>query len=93
VDNSVISYRRKGSVPYELLCVHNFTPTFHENYLVHLSGVKSIKEVFNSDDARYGGSDKIGLPYLLEKNEKGEVLGIRLALSPLATEIFEIRYQ
>ena len=91
VDNSVISYRRKGSSPYELLCVHNFTPTYHPRYFLNLPGIVSIQEVFSSDLEHFGGSGK--------KNETVEicregdkVVGINLQVAPLATMIFEIKY-
>lgn len=93
VDNSVISYRRKGSTDYELLCVHHFAPNFYPSYFLRLGGVVSIKEVFNSDDERYGGSGKINIETHLVKDEKGHVAGVNLQLAPLATMIFEIRYQ
>lgn len=87
VDNSVIAYRRKGSTPYELLCVHNFTPTYHSKYFLPLPQVKSIKEVFNSDDEKFGGSNK--------KNGKIETDlegGIEIAMAPLSTMIFEVHF-
>lgn len=87
IDNSVIAYRRKASVDFELLCVHNFTPTFHPKYFLHLPKVKSIKEVFNSDDEKFGGSNK--------KNDKISLEiegGIEIALAPLSTMIFEVHF-
>lgn len=87
VDNSVIAYRRKGSTPYELLCVHNFTPTYHPKYFLPLPKVKSIKEVFTSDDEKFGGSNK----------KNGKIAadpegGIEIALAPLSTMIFEVHF-
>ncbi len=83
--NSVISYLRKaeGST---LLCIHNFTPQFHLEYVVATKAVAHIEEVFNSDDARYGGSGKVLLPV--------EILphGVRVQLAPLATVIYRIEF-
>jgi 1,4-alpha-glucan branching enzyme len=93
VDNSVISYRRKGSTPYELLCVHNFTPTFHKSYFINLPNITSIKEVFNTDDEQFGGSGKRNEKIEICRDSKNGVTGINLQLSPLATMIFEITYK
>ena len=85
-DNSVLSYRRKGETDYELLCVHNFTPTFHQAYTLALPNVKSLKEVFNSDEEKYGGSGKCNLPAAIDGD------GVTLSLPPLGTVILELRY-
>ncbi len=88
--NSVVSYLRKGENSL-LLCVHNATPTFHEGYVVAQKNVATAREVFNSDDERYGGSGK--------RNEHIDVVyegdypsGIRVNLAPLATMIFELDF-
>lgn len=93
VDNSVISYRRKGSTEYELLCVHNFTPAYHESYFLSLPNITSIKEVFNSDEEHFGGSNKKNTDIDLSRDESGNVSGINLKLAPLATMIFQISFQ
>lgn len=92
VTNSVIVYKRKGSKDYELLCIQHFTPNFHERYDIHLPMITSIREIFNSDDERYGGSGKRNFKIDMHKNESGETTGVSVALPPLATMIFEIRY-
>ncbi len=85
-DNSVISYRRKGNGDYELLCVHNFTPSTHSNYFLRLPHLQAIQELFCSDDVKYGGSGKKN--HSVTPTEEG----VNLTLAPLATHIFEIRY-
>jgi 1,4-alpha-glucan branching enzyme len=92
VDNSVISYRRKASTPYELLCVHNFTPTFHAVYFLNLPNVTSIQEVFNSDEEEFGGTGKTNQEIEICQNAEGAVTGVNLQLAPLATMIFKITY-
>jgi 1,4-alpha-glucan branching enzyme len=82
-ENSVISYLRK-SENQKILCVHNFTPEYHDNYRVPLKNVFSALEVFNSDSAQYGGSDQKNSESKIEKE------CIRIKLAPLATQIFEI---
>lgn len=88
--NSIISYLRKGTHSL-ILCVHNFTPTFHAEYVLPLGNVLKAKEVFNSDDQRYGGSGQhnrvIDVVY-----QQNKPIGIRIALAPLATMLFEIEF-
>lgn len=80
--NSVISYVRKGG-GRTLICIHNFTPQYHEPYWIHLPQLKRVKEVFNSDSERYGGSNQTN-PDLHPQAE-----GFFIRLAPLATQIFE----
>lgn len=91
VDNCVLSYKRKGGADYELFCVHNFTPTYHQSYYFHLPNIKSIEEIFNTDDERYGGSGKKNGPIEIVRSE-GRSLGVNMQLSPLATAIFKVVY-
>ena len=58
VQNSVISYLRKGSEG-RFFCVHNFTPAYYPNYFLHLQGISNVEEIFNSDAEKYGGSGKL----------------------------------
>lgn len=83
--NSVASYLRKGS-NQTLMCVHNFTPEYHSNYWVRLKNVKRLKEVFNSDLAKYGGSNKCNDAIQIESER------VQIALAPLATMIFEVEF-
>ncbi len=55
--NSVITFLRKGKNPEdEILVVINFTPVVRENYRVGVAHPGHLKEIFNSDDTKYGGS-------------------------------------
>src|SRR5262249_39771724 len=84
--NSVISYLRKGQ-GQTLFCIHNFTPHYHHNYLVHLGGARGLEEIFNSDAERYGGSGKTALPVNIHESH------VELSLAPLATAIYRVHYQ
>jgi len=88
--NCVISYLRKGAQSL-LLCIHNFTPTFHPHYFVRLRNVKAAREVFNTDSSKYGGSGKANVEPTVEYDGENPV-GLRIALAPLATMIFEVDY-
>lgn len=55
--NSVLCWLRKGKDPgARLLFVANFTPVVRHNYRVGIAPKGYWKEIFNSDDAAYGGS-------------------------------------
>ena len=81
-ENSVVSYLRKGQTT--LLFVHNFTPEYRGNYKIALKIGKQLKEVFNTDKACYGGSDKLNASAQIYSD------GAIVALAPLATMIFEV---
>ncbi len=89
--NSVICYLRKGTKSL-LLCVHNFTPTFHGDYIVRVRNVKAAREVFNSDAAKYGGSGKENSNVQVVQ-DKEIPIGLRISLAPLATMIFEVDFR
>ena len=83
--DSVISYLRKGK-SQSLVCVHNFTPETHADYLIKLPGAQNVVEVFNTDAALYGGSNQLNTKVSLCSE------GFRIGLAPLATMIFQIRH-
>lgn len=56
--NSVISWIRSGNDPEDdLMFVANFTPMCRENYRVGAPRMGYYQQLFNSDDARYWGSN------------------------------------
>lgn len=81
---SVISYLRKGNGKY-LACVHNFTPEYYAGYWIKLKA-KKVVEVFNTDAARYGGSNKLNESISIQEE------GFAIGLAPLATMIFEVEF-
>lgn len=88
VKNSVICYLRKGSQG-RVLCVHNFTPSYHPEYTIHMSHFTFIEEIFNSDAEKFGGSGKLNpSPHIHYGNNGPYALTIQLA--PLATMIFRL---
>jgi 1,4-alpha-glucan branching enzyme len=57
-ENSVLSWIRKGKNERDdLLIIANFTPVVKHNYRIGVSKKGAFKEIFNSDDLKYGGSD------------------------------------
>ncbi len=87
--NSVISYFRKSDKE-KLLCVHNFTPMYHSNYVLHFGMFEHAEELFNSDAEKYGGSGKLNSRPEVVHDSEGQTIGLRIALAPLASMIFKI---
>ncbi|MCB7481543.1 1,4-alpha-glucan branching protein GlgB [Christiangramia sediminis] len=90
--NSVLSFIRNGKDPKNsLVIVCNFTPTVLKNYSVGLPAGGKLKEIFNSDDKKYGGS---GLKNKVLKIEKesfhGREHSAQINIPPLGTVVFEI---
>jgi 1,4-alpha-glucan branching enzyme len=58
VDNSVVSFLRRGKDPDDaVVCVFNFTPAPREKYRVGVPWSGRYREALNSDAAAYGGSN------------------------------------
>jgi len=89
--NSVISYKRK-SKSQDLICVHNFTPEYHQEYILYTEGIQTIKEVFNSDALKYGGSGKENHHPHVIRDQFGKSFAFKIVVAPLATMIFEPTY-
>ena len=90
VEQSVISYRRKGD-NQELIIVLNFTPVVRENYRIGVPEAGTYQEIFNSDSRLYDGSNIANgevvsepIPWMNQLNS------VNLTLPPLAGIILKI---
>ena len=72
-DNSVIGFLRTDARGRAVLCVVNFTPVFHPIYRVGLPLKGTLREIFNSDRAEFGGSNQYNA--FVIRSEKGEFNG------------------
>ena len=82
-DHNVFAWMRKGNAPRQrCLVVVNFSPNLYEDYRVRVPFPGRWREVFNSDSAHYGGSNKgnVGGRETLE----GLVPHLSLTIPPLA---------
>jgi 1,4-alpha-glucan branching enzyme len=92
--NSVISYLRKTPGSHKALyCVHNFTPSYFDKYVVPLKHVRHLTEVFNTDDMCYGGSGKIHGVVCCHADHEGVFVRAEISLPPLSTTIYEVEWQ
>jgi 1,4-alpha-glucan branching enzyme len=87
---SVIVFRRKGKLPAnDVLVILNMTPVVRNNWKVYANGKDKWKEIFNSDDRKYGGSGDVYNPdpiVTLVDKEKNRY-EINIHLPPLAAVI------
>ena len=90
--NSVIAFRRIAKNKDEIICVCNFQPVHHEIYDIGVPYYADYKEIFNSDDKKYGGSG-ITNDILTAQEEPlhGEAYRITLDLPPMSVIYFEVK--
>ena len=89
-ENSVLTYMRKGhDAKNDLIIVCNLTPVPREDYAIGVSKGKQLKQVFNSDDSKYGGSG-IGVKTVKpsKKAMHGREYSFKITLPPLSVQIF-----
>ena len=90
--NSVIAFRRIARNKDEIICVCNFQPVRHEIYEIGVPYYADYKEVFNSDDSKYGGTGvSNGTVTAKEEPMHGEQFRITLDLPPMAVLFFKIK--
>ncbi|MBY4796828.1 1,4-alpha-glucan branching protein GlgB [Collinsella sp. AGMB00827] len=90
-EKSVISYIRKGERPQDdLLVIINFTPAYYERFRVGVPTPGKWRQVFNSDEERYGGSGKTNSRPCVSVEESSDGLehSILPCLPPLAGLVF-----
>ncbi|MCG9971894.1 1,4-alpha-glucan branching protein GlgB [Christiangramia crocea] len=90
--NSVLSFIRKGKDPKDsLIIVCNFTPSVLTDYSVGLPASGKLKEIFNSDEKKYGGSGTKNKSLKIEKEEfHGRDHSAEITIPPLGTVVFKI---
>jgi len=92
-ENSVISFQRQGERKEDLLIVIcNFTPEVRYHYRVGVPYRGQWKEIFNSDDQRYGGSGVLNTGLLMTSPVKyhSRDYSISLTLPPLGLSVMKL---
>ena len=82
-DESVITFRRKGiKKADDLLIILNLTPVTRTDWEIELKEPLFTREIFNSDDIKYGGSgsvnNKVVKRTVVNKDEKKYKLIVNL---------------
>ncbi|WP_113927730.1 1,4-alpha-glucan branching enzyme [Bacillus sp. P14.5] len=83
----IFSFIRKGEKPEDqLLVLCNFSPAAYQNYKVGVLKADGYREVWNSDHARYGGSNQINPEVLTVKHEgyHGKPCFVEMTIPPYA---------
>jgi len=91
-DHSIIAFMRRDSLSREqLLVVCNFTPVMYENFKLGVPFEGKYKEIFNTNDEKYGGNGNINARVKTSKKEEvhGREDSITISLPPLTVAIFK----
>ena len=83
-ENSVVAYERRAGGEY-VIVVLNFTPVPRDAYRIGVPDPVTYRQVFSSDDRRYGGSE-VETPVVLEPEPApfhGSPHSVVLRLPPL----------
>ena len=101
-ERSIVSFKRIAENGNELLVVINLTPRTYNDYFLPVEREGTYEEIFNSDDARYGGSGvtNTGAELLSRSNpdlksgvaaEKICPWAIRFRLPPLGVTVLRLK--
>ena len=77
-DQSVISFLRRDAAGKQVLVVCNFNPVTREGYTLGVPVSGTYKEIFNSDDEKYGGT---GLHNAAKRSKKTPMHGFDQSIS------------
>ena len=89
---SVICYRRKGRRNHnDMLIILNMTPVVRHNWKVYAKGKPHWKEIYNSDDQKFGGTGDVLNPSLEVKlvDKKERIFEINIHLPALGGVILK----
>ena len=93
-DASILSYRRIAENGKELIVVLNFTPVAYEDHCLRVPTEGSYKEIFNSDDPKYGGSGVTNTGVTFQSTRDpifgSYSEGIRLRVPPLGATVLQM---
>ncbi|WP_298487136.1 1,4-alpha-glucan branching protein GlgB [uncultured Maribacter sp.] len=90
-ENSILTYIRKGhDTKNDIFIACNFTPITRENYRIGIPKKEKIKEIFNSDAKKYGGSGiKNNEVKIQKKKWHAHEQSIEITIPPLGIVIFQ----
>lgn len=92
-DHSIISFIRSNKKQKEkLFVILNFTPVLYEEYDAAVPYMGKYKEIFNSDDVKYGGKGHGNrrVKTAVVKEVDGRKQAIKITLPPLGMAVFAI---
>ncbi len=85
-DNGIIAFIRRGKKDYDaLVCIFNFTPQVHYEYVIGVPKAGKYRTVFNSDSEFYGGSNFGNIELVAEEGEfHNQPANVHINIPPLA---------
>lgn len=88
----IVVYVRKASNGDELLVVANFTPVERAGYKIGVPHMGKYKEIFNSNDVKYGGDGKVNKRVIASKKDEcdGRENSIKLTVPAMGVSV--LRY-
>ncbi len=92
-NNSVLVYIRRGKKKDDFYIVAcNFTPITRDIYRIGVPVAGTYKEIFNTDDRKYGGSGFANAAELtsIEEKQHGRPNALDIALPPLGVVVFKL---
>jgi len=92
-NNSVLVYVRRGKKKDDFYIVAcNFTPVTRDIYRIGVPVAGTYKEIFNTDDRKYGGSGFANIAELesVEEKQHGRPNALDIALPPLGVVVFKL---
>ncbi len=89
-EDSIIAFRRVARDGSDIVVVFNFTPPARENYDINVPLPGTYREIFNSDNLAFGGSDFINREPLKSFAVEGSWLNkIRMKIPPMGVCMLE----
>ncbi|HEX3971215.1 MAG TPA: 1,4-alpha-glucan branching protein GlgB [Stellaceae bacterium] len=85
--SSIVSFQRNGKTPGDhVVVIINFTPVVRKDYRIGMPSQGPYREIFNSDDHRYGGSGVVNPGTLVPQalSWHGRAHSVPLTLPPLS---------
>jgi 1,4-alpha-glucan branching enzyme len=88
---SLIAYRRKAPSGESCVCLHNFSSTESRTFELPIpkntSSEYGLKDIFNSDNKKYGGQGRVSIEKVCD--ESGSTIKYKVTLPPLANVVLE----
>ena len=90
-DQSIVSFYRADDLGNTLVAVVNFTPVVYENFRVGVPVRGEYREIFNSDDERYGGSGVLNTAIIKSEPRNTNWLenSINIRIPPMAITVLK----
>jgi 1,4-alpha-glucan branching enzyme len=89
---NTICFKRRDKDGNELICAVNFSPELRKGYLIGVDTPGRYKELFNTDEIRYGGTGAVndGVLYSVEAAQHKKPQSIRITLAPFGAAMIKL---